>query len=77
MTRLVDAGMVADDWNQNEYNGIVEDSVVVFVVRAGNPEGIQDWDDLITGRRRGADAEPVHLRRRALEPDGRLRQQGR
>jgi sulfate transport system substrate-binding protein len=49
MTRLVDAGMVADDWNQNEYNGIVEDSVVVFVVREGNPEGVQDWDDLITG----------------------------
>ena len=49
MTRLVDAGMVADDWNQNEYNGIVEDSVVVFAVRPGNPENIQTWDDLITG----------------------------
>jgi sulfate/thiosulfate-binding protein len=49
MQRLVDAGMVAEDWNQNEHNGIVEDSVVVFVVRAGNPEGIQDWDDLVTG----------------------------
>ena len=47
--RLVDAGMVAEDWNQNEYNGIVEDSVVVFVTRPGNPEGVQDWDDLITG----------------------------
>ena len=42
ITRLVDAGMVAEDWNQNEYNGIVEDSVVVFVVRQGNPENIQD-----------------------------------
>ena len=30
MTRLVDAGLVAEDWNQNEYNGIVENSVVVF-----------------------------------------------
>jgi sulfate/thiosulfate transport system substrate-binding protein len=49
ITRLVDAGMVAEDWNQNEYNGIVEDSVVVFVVRSGNPENIQTWDDLITG----------------------------
>ena len=49
ITRLVDAGMVADDWNQNEYNGIVEDSVVVFAVRPGNPENIQSWDDLITG----------------------------
>ena len=77
MTRLVDAGMVADDWNQNQYNGIVEDSVVVFAVRKGNPENIQTWDDLIQPRRRGADAEPVHLRRRALEPDGRLRQRRR
>ncbi len=49
MTRLVDAGLVSSDWADNEYNGIVEDSVVVFVVRKGNPEGISDWDDLITG----------------------------
>ena len=76
MTRLVDAGLVADDWNQNQYKGIVEDSVVVFVVRKGNPDNIQTWDDLIQRRRRGPDAEPVHLRRRPLEPDGRLRQPG-
>jgi sulfate/thiosulfate-binding protein len=49
MTRLVDAGLVADDWNQNDYDGIVEDSVVVFVTRPGNPENVQDWDDLISG----------------------------
>ena len=48
MTRLVDAKEVADDWNQNEYNGYVEDSVVVFVVRKGNQLGIQNWDDLIS-----------------------------
>ena len=46
MTRLTDAGLVAEDWNQNEYNGIVENSVVVFVVRKGNPDNIQTWDDL-------------------------------
>jgi sulfate transport system substrate-binding protein len=49
ITRLVDAGLVDSTWNQNDYNGIVEDSVVVFVVRKGNPDGIQSWDDLITG----------------------------
>jgi len=49
MTRLVDAGLVAEDWNQNEYDGIVEDSVVVFVTRKGNPENIQSWDDLVSG----------------------------
>ena len=37
VTRLVDAGMVAEDWNQDEYNGIVSDSVVVFMVRPGIP----------------------------------------
>ena len=47
MTRLVDAGLVAEDWDQNEYDGIVEDSVVVFIVRKGNPENIQTWDDLL------------------------------
>jgi sulfate/thiosulfate transport system substrate-binding protein len=47
VTRLVDAGLVAEDWNQNEYNGIVEDSVVVFAVRPGNPNDIQSWDDLL------------------------------
>jgi sulfate/thiosulfate-binding protein len=47
VTRLVDAGLVSEDWNQNEYNGIVEDSVVVFAVRPGNPKDIQTWDDLL------------------------------
>jgi sulfate transport system substrate-binding protein len=49
MTRLVDSGQVSPDWNQNEYGGINENSVVVFVTRPGNPENIQDWDDLVTG----------------------------
>jgi sulfate transport system substrate-binding protein len=47
ITRLVDAGIVADDWNSDQYKGMVTDSVVVFVVRQGNPKGIQTWDDLV------------------------------
>lgn len=47
VTRLVDAGLVAEDWDTGPTNGIVSNSVVVFAVRAGNPEGIEDWDDLI------------------------------
>ena len=47
MTRLVDAGLVDEDWNQNEYNGMVTDSVVVFMVRKGNPKNIKTWDDLV------------------------------
>ena len=47
MTRLVDAGIVGEDWADNEYDGILQNSVVTFVVRRGNPKDIQDWDDLL------------------------------
>ncbi len=47
VTRLVDAGLVADDWNKDEHNGIVSQSVVVIAVRKGNPKNIEGWDDLI------------------------------
>jgi sulfate/thiosulfate-binding protein len=47
MTRLVKSGKVADDWNKNQYKGMVHDSVTVFVVRKGNPKGIKTWDDLV------------------------------
>lgn len=47
VTRLVDAGLVAEDWKDNDTDGIVSDSVVVFVVEEGNPLGIETWDDLL------------------------------
>ncbi|MGH3042064.1 MAG: sulfate ABC transporter substrate-binding protein [Gaiellaceae bacterium] len=47
MTGLVDVDLVDPDWNQNDYNGMVTESVVVFAVRPGNPENIQTWDDLL------------------------------
>ncbi len=47
VTRLVDEGLVADDWNTGENKGVVSSSVVVFGVREGNPKGIEDWDDLV------------------------------
>jgi sulfate transport system substrate-binding protein len=47
VTRLVDEGLVADDWKDNETKGICTNSVVVFVVQKGNPKGIESWDDLI------------------------------
>ncbi len=47
VTRLVDAGLVADTWDDGDNKGIVTDSVVVLVVREGNPKNIQGWDDLI------------------------------
>lgn len=47
MARLVKSGKVAANWNANQYHGFVTDSVVVLVVRKGNPKNIQTWDDLI------------------------------
>ena len=47
MQRLVDAGLVSEDWKDNETKGIATSSVVSFVVREGNPENIQGWDDLV------------------------------
>ena len=44
---LVKAGLVDKSWSQNKYGGIVTRSVVVFVVRNGNPKHIKTWDDLI------------------------------
>jgi sulfate transport system substrate-binding protein len=47
MERLVEEGeIVAKDWDQNKYKGIAQNSVVVMVVRKGNPEGLKSLDDL-------------------------------
>jgi sulfate transport system substrate-binding protein len=47
MTRLVEAGEVAESWADDEHDGMVTDSVVVLAVREGNPKGIRGWDDLV------------------------------
>jgi sulfate/thiosulfate transport system substrate-binding protein len=47
ITRLLDLGFVAEDWNADEYKGMVTDSVVVFIVQPGNPKEIASWDDLL------------------------------
>jgi sulfate/thiosulfate transport system substrate-binding protein len=47
MERLVEEGeLVSKDWEKQPYGGIATDSVVVLVVRKGNPEGIKSFDDL-------------------------------
>jgi sulfate transport system substrate-binding protein len=49
MERLVEEGeLVAKDWEKQPYGGIAEDSVVVMVVRNGNPKGVKSFDDLLT-----------------------------
>lgn len=47
MTRVVDAGLVDEDWDAGPNNGILTTTVIVFAVREGNPKGIEDWEDLI------------------------------
>jgi sulfate/thiosulfate-binding protein len=47
MDRLVQTGQVSKMWDSNPYHGIVSKSVVVFVLRNGNPKHIRTWDDLV------------------------------
>jgi sulfate transport system substrate-binding protein len=41
------SGLIAPDWQRRlPYRSAPYTSTVVFLVRAGNPKGIHDWDDL-------------------------------
>jgi sulfate/thiosulfate transport system substrate-binding protein len=43
---IADAGLITHDWMQEADAGIVASSIVVFDVRPGNPQNIENWDDL-------------------------------
>jgi len=45
--KLVKAGLVSPSWKQNAAHGFVSDSVVVIIVRRGNPKHIHGWSDLV------------------------------
>jgi sulfate transport system substrate-binding protein len=45
--RLVKAGLVPASWNRNATHGFVTNSVVVIIVRKGNPKHIAGWSDLV------------------------------
>jgi sulfate transport system substrate-binding protein len=47
ITTLVQKHLVAQSWNKGKYHGMVTRSVVVFVVRDGNPKHIKTWSDLV------------------------------
>jgi sulfate/thiosulfate transport system substrate-binding protein len=47
MTKLVRGDLVAPNWKKDAFKGMVTRSVVVFVVRDGNPKKIRDWKDLV------------------------------
>src|SRR3989454_1554408 len=47
ITSLVQKNLVAKSWNKDKYKGMVTRSVVVFIVRDGNPKKLKTWDDLL------------------------------
>ncbi len=44
---LVRAGLVDAKWKKQSFKGMVHDSLVVFVVRDGNPKKLKSWNDLL------------------------------
>jgi sulfate transport system substrate-binding protein len=47
ISSLVQKHLVATNWNKDTYKGMVTRSVVVFVVRDGNPKKLKTWADLV------------------------------
>src|SRR6266498_1470798 len=47
ITSLVQRKLVAPAWSTDRWKGIVTRSVVVFVVRDGNPKKLKTWSDLL------------------------------
>jgi sulfate/thiosulfate-binding protein len=47
ISALVQKHLVAQSWNKDKYHGMLTRSVVVFVVRDGNPKKIKTWTDLV------------------------------
>jgi sulfate/thiosulfate-binding protein len=47
ITSLVQKHLVAKSWNKDKWHGMVTRSVVVFVVRDGNPKKLKTWSDLL------------------------------
>ena len=47
ITSLVQKKIVPTSWNKDKFKGMVTRSVVVFVVRDGNPKKLKTWNDLL------------------------------
>ena len=43
---IAEAGLITHDWTDAPDGGMVSSSIAVLDVRPGNPEGLEDWDDL-------------------------------
>jgi sulfate/thiosulfate transport system substrate-binding protein len=47
VSALVQKHLVPQNWNKDKFHGMVTRSVVVFVVRDGNPKKLKTWTDLL------------------------------
>src|SRR6476661_5379534 len=47
ITSLVQKRIVPTSWNKDKFKGMVTRSVVVFIVRDGNPKKLKTWTDLL------------------------------
>jgi sulfate/thiosulfate-binding protein len=47
VTSLVEKKLVPQSWNKDRWKGMVTRSVVVFIVRDGNPKKLKTWNDLL------------------------------
>src|SRR5207247_10042469 len=47
VSALVQKKLVPQSWNKDKWHGMVTRSVVVFVVRDGNPKKLETWSDLL------------------------------
>ena len=57
--RLKQGGFVTSDWHALPYNGVVNKTPFVILVRKGNPKGIQDFPDLAKPGLRLIHPDPV------------------
>jgi sulfate/thiosulfate transport system substrate-binding protein len=55
---LVEAEQIPRNWADNQFGGMVTNSVVAFVVRNDNPKGISGWADLVRPGTRIVMADP-------------------
>ena len=47
ISSLVQKKLVPQSWNKDKWHGMVTRSVVVFVVRDGNPKKLKTWNDVL------------------------------
>lgn len=44
--KIVEKGLITNDWKNNPFKGNITTSIAAIGVREGNPKGIKDWADL-------------------------------